>query len=702
MTTILLDFELMILDALHSMNPQQKKATLHDKGPAVVFAGAGSGKTRIITYRIALLIENGILPRKILAVTFTNKAAKEMKERLTKITTSAAHVTLGTFHSVCARWLREFAPRLGYTSDFVIYDDDDAKQLIKGLLKLSSTLSEKTVKDYHQGIQKAKTLGFLPDELQWRPELVGQIFPPGGVGIYKKYQESLAQANAMDFNDLLLNVLALLKRDEEVKKILSSRFPYILVDEYQDTNETQFALISHLVGPEKNLFVVGDDDQSIYSWRGAQPSNILHFTEHYKGASVYHLEQNYRSTQNIISSADHLIQHNKTRAPKVLFTENPPGSPISYHKECDNEAESWWVVSKIKEEEALCPFEDVAIFYRTNAQSRIFEDTLRRFHVPYRLYGALRFYDRMEIKDLLAYLRLITNPRDDLAFKRIVNLPPRGIGTKTIEDLALEARNQALGFMEVLPRVKLKGEKKLLQFFELYEELRKDLLSCPLSQVVGHLIKKIDYGDYLKKKHPEDWQDRLSNTHELAAAMADYEEQTDQPSLSLWLSDTSLDSGTEEGEATGVALMTLHAAKGLEFRKVFITGLEEGLIPHNNSLDSLEKIEEERRLLYVGMTRAKEELYLVGASRRRVYNQWNSNPPSRFLGELPKEILGKRREGRRDEKGPEIGVGSQVYHPVYGRGTVKRIESDGLKDLCVVQFADFGLRRIGLKQLRGL
>lgn len=692
-----------LIAAIATLNPSQKEAACHKCGPAVVFAGAGSGKTRIITHRIALLIENGIRPSQILAVTFTNKAAGEMRERVGKIAAAGQFVHIGTFHSACARWLREFAVHLGFTSDFVIYDEADSRQLIRAIInELNIKKDDVSPNEYQSAINKAKTLGWLPSDFDNKPNEALRIFPKAGLQIYKRYQQLLAKANAMDFNDLLLNTMLLLRRNQDVRSILTSRYKHVLVDEYQDTNPTQFALISMLLSEEKNLFVVGDDDQSIYSWRGANPANILHFTTHYPGAKEIRLEQNYRCSENIVTAANAIIQNNQIRAKKRLYTDNPKGSSIFYQHEHDSETEAWWIIDQIKQERAIYPLEEIAIFYRTNAQSRIFEDTLRRANIPYQIYGALRFYDRAEIKDILAYLRLIINKHDDVALKRVINLPTRGIGDKAIDVLVSRALADDSSMMSALQKItqdssnKLIGKLKL--FFDLYQQLHQEISCCKLSEVINRLISRIEYSTYLKKKYPDEANDKLANIHELAAALADYEDATENASLSSWLNDISL-VGSEDESHAGVVLMTLHAAKGLEFKKVFIAGFEDGLIPHINSLDDPDSIEEERRLVYVGITRAKESLTLVSAGKRRVFNAWMANRPSRFLKEIPKEVLKLAFNSEVWQDNFELSIGRFVRHPVYGRGLIKEIDRDFGFQRIVVDFADFGLRKVMGSQL---
>ena len=700
---------------LKALNDIQKKAVLHENGPMVVFAGAGSGKTRIITARIAYLIAGGVHPSQILAVTFTNKAAREMKERVESLNSNGFGVHIGTFHSACARWLREFAPKLGFQSDFSIYDDKDALNALKLILKeLNVKLEDTSANEYKAAIAKAKVLGWLPSEAE---KLAGQyvsFFPDLGIQVYRRYQEYLAMCNAMDFSDLLMNMLLLLRRDKQVRAILQKRYRYILVDEYQDTNPTQFSLISCLVNNEQNLCVVGDDDQSIYSWRGADPANILEFRRHYPGAKEIRLEQNYRCTKNIIAAASAVISKNTVRAEKTLWTENDPGESIDYHIAYDGEMESSAVVDSIHREKSIYPYHDVAIFYRTNAQSRQIEDSLLKQNIPYRIYGALRFYDRAEIKDLLAYLRIIVNEQDDLAFHRIINIPARGIGKKALENIQERAREEGISNLhaaikmadEQIPRL----SNKLKAFKLEFANIKEKILASSLSDVLATLLGLIDYKTYLEKKFPEQVSDKMANIHELGAALADYSESSPNAKLSEWLKDVSL-SGSEKEANGGVCLMTLHSAKGLEFSRVYILGLEDGLLPHASAQDDLDELEEERRLFYVGITRARKKLSLHSARKRRIFNQWMANEESRFLKEIPSNLLTSKSSisTNRSLNGGNYGTmptpagmqaGAYVSHPTFGRGIIASVEGGSIPPKAIVEFKEFGKRKIALHHLK--
>lgn len=713
---------------LNGLNEVQRRAASHRDGPLVVFAGAGSGKTRIITHRIAWLIETGVAPWEILAVTFTNKAAGEMKSRVDALTPVGKRCLIATFHSACARWLREFAPELGFTSDFTIYDDADSLQAVKTVItELNVKLDDKTsATEYKAAINKVKTMAMLPSDERLQREY-GDLMPPAGVQVYKRYQEYLAGCNAMDFADLIMNVLLLLRRNELVRTTLQKRYRYILVDEYQDTNRTQFELIARLAEGHRNLFVVGDDDQSIYSWRGAVPSNIIDFDKVYPDAVKITMEQNYRCTSHIVDAANAMIGHNKVRVPKRLFTQNPPGDLINYRLEPDNEVEAWWVVDAVKFERTRFDLSEVAIFYRTNSQSRVMEDALRRENLPYQIYGTVRFYDRMEIKDLMGYFRALINPQDDVSVKRILNVPPRGIGDKAVATLEAESARRGQSIMKTIEEVVDEGSPKLAPklkgFAALIRRLREGIVDGAVDEALERVLEATGYMDYVQKKFPDQAVDKIENVHELGAALADFAQAYPDATIAEWLQSVTLSSS--EGEVTGgVSMMTLHMAKGLEFKRVYLIGVEEGLLPHRGSQDDPATLEEERRLFYVGMTRAKEKLSLVGAYRRRTYNSWMANRPSRFLLEIPVKHFepvteaegqhlgsipaggvryeyddGYRRGSQQEDFAQAFEVGSVVNHPTYGRGRVSELIDEFGVTKAVIDFEEFGQRKVVAKHL---
>jgi len=711
---------------LCNLNPSQLTAAQHGSGPMVVFAGAGSGKTRVITARIANLIHAGVSPWNIVAVTFTNKAAAEMRDRAVRMCPEAHSSLISTFHSICARWLREFGSQLGFSSDFVIYDDQDSTSAIKAVLRslVSEEEAGKLAPEMKSFIHEVKTAGYFPGDLERMSSQLAYQIPDGGIRVYKAYQEYLARCNAMDFNDLLLNMLLLLRGDKRVKEIIQTRYKYVLVDEYQDTNRAQFELVGHVVEKSRNLFVVGDDDQSIYSWRGANPANIIDFQKHYPDAGKIILEENYRSTKNIVDAANAMIAANRYRVAKTAKTSNPDGDKIELHFDSDGEMEAWWIAEQVSLEKLRYPYKDVAIFYRTNAQSRVIEDSLRQKNIPYQIFGAVRFYDRVEVKDIMAYIRLVANEADDVSFRRIVNTPTRGFGDKALAQLEALAAERGLTLLAVAKELvsgkEAKLGKKLTAFVNTYLKIKDFVQGCALADVVQFISSAIDYSEYLKKKYPDQFRDKIENVHELANALAQYGERNPEQTLSEWLQSVSLvrDEGDEITE--GVSMMTLHMAKGLEFSRVYIAGVEDGILPHKNSVDDNMLIEEERRLFYVGMTRAKEKLTLAYAMRRRNYNQTVENLPSRFLNEIPARFLEDQSvaapagadydqansgyhydyEGDSPKKGETFYEGDVVQHAAYGKGNVEEIETRFGAPKITVDFWDFGRRKVSPNQLR--
>ena len=710
-------------ELLENLNDVQRQAVLHRNGPAVVFAGAGSGKTRIITVRIAHLIETGVLPWEILAVTFTNKAAEEMRHRALALAPETKRSTITTFHSASARWLREFASELGYEPNFSIYDDQDVTRALKHILKQVIAKGDipQLVGEMKNFLHFVKTAGVLVSEIEEFAAQNPTRVPTAGVQVYRLYQEFLAQSNAMDFNDLLLNVLLLLRTNERVKSILGNRYQYIMVDEFQDTNRTQFEIIQHLADRHRNLMVVGDDDQSIYSWRGATPSNIIDFDRTYPGATRIALEENYRCSGNIVAAASKLVANNKKRAAKTLFTNAPAGDPIEVHLEVDGEMEAYWIGEEIYSERQKFDYEDVAIFYRTNSQSRSLEEALLRRRIPYTIYGSLEFYQRLEIKDILAYLRLFANPSDDVSFLRIYNVPTRGLGDKALETLQKYSSEQGVALWKgaemTLADPKQKAAPKLRYLVDLLHAMRNEILANPINEAVKTVLEATEYPEYLKKKLPDQYADKMDNIQELAAGIIEFENKNPGTDLATWIETVSLVREDAKGkESKGVSMMTLHMAKGLEFPRVFIAGVEDGLLPHRNSIEDPAAIEEERRLLYVGITRAKKRVSLTLAKRRRNFNNEMAHPPSRFLLEIPSELMAlsmKAQEALRPEEAPiqlsyvydeveegDIEEGSNVFHPTYGRGTVQGFDIHLGARKAVVNFRDFGYRKIRPSQLQ--
>ena len=630
------------MSTLDDLTDAQREAVTHVEGPLLVVAGAGSGKTRVITRRVAYLIEQGVSPYNILAITFTNKAAGEMKERVAQL-----HPTRGmwisTFHSMAARILRRHADRLGYTSSFSIYDTADQAACVKQVMaaqEIDTTSWRPSALAAHIG--RFKNDFVTPDEAEasassFADKLTAQV--------YAGYQERLRGNNAMDFDDLLGNLAHLLADHDDLLEVYQGNFRFILVDEYQDTNHAQYILTRLLAQRHRNICATGDPDQSIYAWRGADIRNILDFEEDYPDAKVVLLEQNYRSTQNILAAADSVIEHNVHRKPKRLWTENAVGGPIRQCKLPNETGEADYVAQTIADMvEAGRKRGDVALFYRVNAQSRALEESLRRATIAYTIVGAVEFYQRKEIKDILAYLRLCANPADNVSFERIVNVPARGLGRAALDKIKAAADRAGMSCLqagrspEVVAQLSTRAAKGMAGFCALLDEAA-GLPQSSVAEIVRTIIDKSRYAAYLVKREGELAADRIENVQELASAAAEYDERTEEGSLMGWLEEVALVSDVDDlDESTDVVhLMTLHSCKGLEFPVVFITGVEEGLLPHQRSIDSLDdrEMEEERRLCYVGMTRAKQELVLTHGEQRTVFGRTNYCIPSRFLGEIP-------------------------------------------------------------------
>ena len=688
------------------LNEKQKEAVETLEGPLLVIAGAGSGKTRVLTYRIANLISHRkINPEEILAVTFTNKAAREMKERVEKILKrDVSHLWISTFHSSCVRILRQEITALGYSSRFVIYDDQDQLIVIKNCLKQlgwdEKMLSPRAA---HSRISTAKNKGLTPKKLLKRAL---SSYDEKVCELYQMYQEALQKADAVDFDDLLFLTVDLFQKFPLVLEKYQKKFQYCLVDEYQDTNHMQYLWVKLLVEQHKNICVVGDEDQSIYSWRGADISNILSFEKDFPRARVIKLEENYRSTKNIIEAASGVIARNQSRKAKKLWTQNEEGAQLQVLSLQDEYHEARTVAGEIaKHFEEGEPLRSFAIFYRTNAQSRVFEEVLRQHNLPYQIYGGMHFYGRSEIKDILAYFRLILNPKDDVSFLRVVNTPVRGIGKTTLEKLHALAEAHTLSLYEACKQ--FNPADKFSPFIELIEKLKKQEGS--LQDLYHRLLDETRTVQLLKKEETIESQGRIENLEELESALGEYVRRNPKATLEKYLEEISLVSDLDKLDENQdfVRLMTLHSAKGLEFSTVFMVGFEEGLFPHALRDDAFEDIEEERRLCYVGMTRAKENLYLTYAASRRIHGQPQYNLSSRFLNEIPsqyvtfvdlrqrttrkKVILSPARHPERSEGSPifsdEIyaddfnqdsdslfSPGMRLRHPSFGTGVICRIE----------------------------
>ena len=652
------------MSLLDSLNDKQREAAATVEGPLLILAGAGSGKTRVITYRIAHLIaECGVVPAHIIAVTFTNKAAAEMRERVTRLLEGyqlSSAPLVSTFHSLCVRILRRDIEALGegYKRSFTIYDQDDSIKVIRASIKdLGYDDQRLAARAVQAAISAAKNSGLDADLYAARVEQADER-RAAIARVFRLYEERLRAANALDFDDLLIKTVQLLRKDSGVRERYNDRFRYILVDEYQDTNALQFALIHHLTEKQQNICVVGDDDQSIYRFRGADISNILQFEQHYSNTKVIRLEQNYRSTQNILDAASGVVRHNTERKEKTLWTTNPAGERIRYYQALDAETEARFVAAKIGEHFRAEPNLRAAVLYRTNAQSRVFEEAFRRAGIAYNIVGGFSFYERMEVRDIVAYLKLALNPDDSIALLRVINSPTRGIGKQTLDEIERRARDFGVSHWETIKIITEQGEgfsprpvAALKNFQTIITNLIKIAGSEPPSEVVKAAILETGYANALRAENSEEAEARLENLQELVNAAADYdapetneefdtEEKARQNSLREFIDAAALTSDVDNYERDApVTLMTMHSAKGLEFPLVFIVGLEDGLFPHARSLGDKAELEEERRLCYVGITRAERFLYLSHAMKRRVYGEELASEPSQFLNELPLELM---------------------------------------------------------------
>ena len=696
-----------------TLNETQQEAVQHREGQAVVFAGAGSGKTRIITARIAALIDQGVAPWHILAVTFTNRAANEMRERVEHLSPQARKSLVATFHSACARWLREFASELGLPSNFLIYDQRDSNTALKTVLNsLNIPLDDdNSVASYQWTIAQAKINCVFADENDKVAHHYPMLIASGGLNIYRAYQDYLRSCNAVDFGDLILSAVFLLRRNDMVRESLQNRCRYILVDEYQDINQCQFELIQLLAAKHRNLFVVGDDDQSIYSWRGASPHKILQFQEVYPQAKKIILNRNYRSSATIINAAGALIARNSARVAKEIWTANDAGSLIEFKSEADAELEAHAIVDSIVNEQDKFPLQEVAIFYRTNSQSRLLEDTLRKQSVSYQIYGSLRFYDRVEIKDIIAWFRLVVNESDDASFRRVINAPRSGIGQRSVEIIeqhAVSAKRSLLQQTRCLVQENFpKIAGKLKHFVTTFDTLQNSLRTSELAVTLHIFLQTVAYLEHLDKKYRDQAAEKKENVMELDTALRDFARRYPETTLNDWLQSVVLVGDEMHQNDASVSLMTLHAAKGLEFERVYISGVEEGLIPHRNSVSSRAELEEERRLLYVGMTRARQKLTLICAARRRVFQSWTDSTPSRFMADIPSNCLQSehtpsptQRAAASSAQPQRLSVGMQIVHPTYGMGHITSIEKSFDTIDVLVNFNEFGMIRVKSHHLR--
>lgn len=724
---------------LDNMNKEQKEAVQTTEGPLLLMAGAGSGKTRVLTHRIAYLIEEkGVNPWNILAITFTNKAAREMKERVGKLLDHGSEdVWVSTFHSMCVRILRRDVEKIGYSRNFTIVDSGEQLTLMKQVVKeLNIDPKKYDPRSLLGTVSQAKNNLQTPKDYQ---ALQGNFYEQIAGKCYEAYQKGLRKNEAMDFDDLIMVTIELLTKNPDVLEYYQHKFHYIHVDEYQDTNHAQYTLVNLLADYFKNLCVVGDADQSIYGWRGADMKNILDFESDYPEAKVILLEQNYRSTKNILNAANQVIENNQERKKKKLWTDNTEGEKIYHYQASDERDETRYIVSEIQKQikQKMRKFGDFAILYRTNAQSRVLEETFLKANIPYTMVGGHKFYDRKEIRDILAYLTVIANPKDSLSFGRIVNVPKRGIGLSSLEKLQNFAEINDWSLLEAAQNVALanisgKAGRELESFGELMGHFNEMVPYLTVTELTEEILKKSGYESDLKRQNTLEAQSRLENLEEFLSVTQEFdkrfakeEEEAQEDKLVLFLNDLALLSDIDEveEETSQVTLMTLHAAKGLEFPVVFLMGLEEGVFPLSRALMEEKELEEERRLAYVGITRAEEVLYLTNAQARTLYGRTQYNRPSRFLGEIDQDLLEEAGEKRppvfraqkkftqtkevyhqpkvtrvnsrqENEQKATYAIGDKIQHKKWGIGTVVRVSGTKEDAELDVAFKEQGIKRL--------
>ncbi|WP_044895056.1 DNA helicase PcrA [Bacillus alveayuensis] len=715
---------------LAGLNPQQQAAVKATEGPLLIMAGAGSGKTRVLTHRIAyLMAEKHVAPWNILAITFTNKAAREMKERIQNLLGGAAEeIWISTFHSMCVRILRRDIDRIGINRNFSILDTTDQLSVLKTILKEKNIDPKKFDPRTILGtISSAKNELLSPEEYA---KQAGSYYEKIVSEVYEEYQKRLLRNHSLDFDDLIMTTIQLFKRVPEVLEHYQYKFQYIHVDEYQDTNRAQYMLVKMLAERFKNLCVVGDSDQSIYRWRGADIQNILSFEKDYPNATVILLEQNYRSTKRILQAANEVIENNFNRKPKKLWTENPEGNKIVYYQAMSESDEAQFVAGKIKEyvDSGKRKYSDFAILYRTNAQSRVMEEVLLKSNINYKIVGGIKFYDRKEIKDILAYLRLIANPNDDISLVRIINVPKRGVGASSLDKIISYASEHGLSIFEALGEIEQIGLSSrvvtpLVQFRQQIEHWGQLQEYLSVTELVEEVLDKSGYRDMLRAEKTLEAQSRLENIDEFLSVTKHFENTNDDKSLIAFLTDLALVAdidqldAEEDNQNDAVVLMTLHSAKGLEFPVVFIIGMEEGIFPHSRSLDDEAEMEEERRLAYVGITRAEEELFLTSAQMRTLFGRTGINPVSRFISEIPDELIENLNETMRKNspftarqqtrtmvrpamtatggEGINWRVGDKAEHKKWGIGTVVSVRGEGDdKELDIAFPSPIGIKRL--------
>lgn len=719
----------MKVDILENLNPMQREAVETIEGPVLILAGAGSGKTRVLTHRIANMLQQGIAPYNILAITFTNKAAREMKDRIHSLVDEeqAKNIWVGTFHSICIRILRREIDRLGYTRDFVIYDTDDQKKLMEECLKeLNINSKDLPPKAVLGEISRAKDEMINPQRFQ---KLYSGDFKLEKIGrLYERYQAKLMEYNAVDFDDIILNVIELFNQYDEILMLYQNRFKYVMVDEYQDTNSAQYMLVQLFSQGYNNLCVVGDDDQCIYGWRGANIQNILDFEKDFPDTKVIKLEENYRSTQNILNVANHVVNNNKGRKQKKLWTNNNEGEKIIRYTTNDEREEARFVTGVIKSyiSDNNANYKDFAILYRTNAQSRVFEEELMTASMPYKIYGGINFYGRKEIKDVLSYLRIIQNSNDNISFKRIINEPKRGIGQSTVDKLIeYGEKNKISAYMAIDyaadAGIASKTVNKLKEFKSVISDIRHMRDSEGPKAIMQAVISKSGYIHALELEDTDEAKTRIENIKEFISVATEFENSSEEKTLEAFLANISLVSDIDSMEDSDdvVSLMTLHSAKGLEFPCVFMVGVEDGIFPSMRAFDSPSQMEEERRLCYVGITRAMKALFITNSHSRLLYGSRRYNNPSRFLEELPTECInnlneayGKQEEQRNNQNknsnttsstsnvnAKKVSLedyknGQRVRHNKFGNGTIIEIENGAMGIMLKVNFDGGGTMKL--------
>jgi len=693
---------------LQKLNDQQFQAVVNNQDPLLVLAGAGSGKTTLLTVKFAYLVkEEGFNPGKILSVTFTNKAANEMKERILKLTKIKGNLPwITTFHSFGSKVLRKFIDKLGYKSDFIIYDDSDQKNFLKKIIKEELNLDDKKYSPQKVAyfINSFKNEAISPEEADIRDNNLKNL--------YSIYQLKMKENNAVDFGDLLYLTYKLFITNQEVVDYYRYIFDYILVDEYQDTNLIQYKIIKLLTEPKRKICVVGDDDQSIYSWRGANIRNILNFEKDFPNAIVIKLEENYRSTQTILDAANNLIKQNKNRKGKNLWTSKGKGEKITLYEAYDEYEEASFVINTILK---IGDYSKCAILYRTNAQSRVFEDTLVKHNIPYIIVGGFKFFDRKEIKDIIAYLKLVNGCEDLLSYERVINVPPRGIGSKTFAKIIRLSNEQNKTIYEILTSVangeikfSPKIQRSLIQFYEILTELREKNNILTLSDLVGRVIETTKYLSIFENIDPIERENRIANLEELISSIKHFEENNPDATLTDYLDSVSLTSSVDvDYKGSNVTLMTIHSAKGLEFPYIFLTGLEDNILPHINSKFNEMEVEEERRLCYVAITRAKQKLFISYSQKRGKGRVTQYNQPSPFLHEIPEELIEPykiknnyktfERPSERDKNDSRVKSGMLVNHRKFGIGKIIAIVGDNGEKV-VIYFKKFGKKTLNINK----